>query len=371
MNSIERGKAFVQGLRELAGRSAWDWRRCPHCGESLTCKWGYYTRHPWTLAGRQAVRVPRHHCERCRRTYSEQSALLVRGGWYAREVRRCTIDHWQHVGTSLRRTAEVARSWLGRQERWLLWRPLDPPPPEATRCCLSASTVHRWLDRAGKVAQQSVPGQLAGVPTSGQVGTDGLWARLRGGTKRVVLLLVDHASGVLWPPVVVEGEEADSAWERLFARARQAGVDLDALRGVTSDGAWGLLGYLQRRLDHQRCVLHLWRNLAGELARQVNAAATGLAGAAAEAARAQARTELVALLQRGFDAATEAEALAALAELAAHRLGAGVARALRKDLDAALVQLCRYNQGLLRVAPEWCWRDFRLRLSHGRNHGSP
>ncbi|MBI4492308.1 MAG: hypothetical protein HY690_05895, partial [Chloroflexi bacterium] len=188
-------------------------------------------------------------CERCRRTYAEQSALLVRGGWYAREVRRCAIDHWQHVGTSLRRTAEVARSWLGHQERWLLWRPLDPPPSEATRCRLSASTVQRWLDRAGQVAQQSVAGQLDGVPTSGQVGTDGLWARLRGGTKRVVLLLADHVSGVLWPPVVVEGEEADAAWERLFARARQAGLDLDALRGVASDGARGLLGSLQRGLD--------------------------------------------------------------------------------------------------------------------------
>ena len=25
----------------------------------------------------------------------------------------------------------------------------------------------------------------------------------------------------------------------------------------------------------------------------------------------------------------------------------------------------------MRVSPEWHWRDFRLRLSRGRNHGSP
>ena len=38
MNIIERGKAFVQHLWELANRSAWDWRRCPRCGSSDTSK---------------------------------------------------------------------------------------------------------------------------------------------------------------------------------------------------------------------------------------------------------------------------------------------------------------------------------------------
>ena len=35
-----------------------------------------------------------------------------------------------------------------------------------------------------------------------------------------------------------------------------------------------------------------------------------------------------------------------------------------------MVYRLRYNAGLVRVGPEWVWRDFRLRLSHGRNHGS-
>src|SRR2546423_537377 len=39
-------------------------------------------------------------------------------------------------------------------------------------------------------------------------------------------------------------------------------------------------------------------------------------------------------------------------------------------LDAAWVYECGYNQGLLRVSREWCWRDFRLRASHGRNHAT-
>jgi hypothetical protein len=50
--------------------------------------------------------------------------------------------------------------------------------------------------------------QLAGVPTSGQVGVDGLWARLGGGARAVVLLLSDRVSGVVYPGVVA-ADEAD------------------------------------------------------------------------------------------------------------------------------------------------------------------
>src|SRR5215210_2152953 len=373
MNSIDRGRAFVQGLRALAGRSGWEWRRCPYCGATLTCKWGSYTRHPWSFSGRQTVRVARHRCERCRRTYSEHAPWLVRGSWYAREVHRCGIDHWQHLGMSLRRTAEVLRSWLGRQERWRLWRPLDPAPPGAAPCTLSASTVHRWLDRAGRTARQPAVGQLAGIPTSGQLLTDGLWARLRGGAKRVVLLLTDSVSGVVWPPVVVTGEEAARPWQRVFVRARAAGLNRDDLWGVTSDGAHGLRAYLRRHLswvNHQRCVWHLWRGLGGELTAQAAAAARALTGRAAARLRQQTRTELVTLVRAVFDAASEGAAWEAHTRLAAHARGAGLAAALREQVAPALVHRRPYNAGLVRVGPEWCWRDFRLRLGHGRNAGS-
>jgi transposase-like protein len=374
MNIIARGRAFVDRLRELASRSAWDWRRCPRCGDTLTCKWGGYARHPWTLAGRQTVWVQRHRCERCRGTYSEQSAWLVRGSWYAREVQRCALDHWQHVGTSVRRTAEVLRSWLGRQERWQLWRPLDAAPADGERCHLSASTVQRWLNRAGEQARRTVVGQLDGIPTSGQLTTDGLWARLRGGTTRVVLLLCDSASGLVWPPVVATGEEAPHQWQRLFVRARVAGLDLSELWGVTSDGATGLAGYLRQRLSwvsHQRCVFHLWRPLAGELAAQTAAAAAGLAQRAAETVRRQVRQELVALVCGVLDAPSERAGWEALERLAQQGRGGGLAQALRPHVAAALVWRRPYTRALVRVSPEWCWRDFRLHLSHGRNHGTP
>ena len=373
MNIIERGRAFRDGLRALARRSAWDWRRCPHCGQTDTWRHGTYPRHPWTLSGRQTIPVQRHWCVPCRRSYSEQSALLVWGSRYAREVQRFALDHTQHVGSSVRRTADLVRSLIGRQERWHLWRPLDSAPPVDPPCRLGASTVQRWGDRAGRQAQQTVPNQLAGVPTSGQLGTDGLWARLTGKTTRVVLLLVDSVTGVVWPPVVTQGEQEAADWAPLFDRAVAAGLDCDVVRGLTSDGARGIAAYLDTVwtwVNQQRCQFHLWRNLGGAFARAAAAAAAaaGLTGAAATAVRRATRRTLAELVRAVLDATSFDAAQGALTALAAHPLAAALAAALRSDLDAALVYRLPYHQGLVRVGPEWLWRDFRLRLSRGRNH---
>jgi hypothetical protein len=288
-------------------------------------------------------------------------------------VHRAAIDYWQFGGNSLRRTVELLGAHIGHQGRWLIWRPLDPAPGATEQCRLGATTVQRWLDAAGKEAERTITKQLDEVPCSGQMGADGLWAVLRGRGKRVVMALVDNVTGVLWPPVVVEGEEREEHWATLFARAQRAGLDPDVLRGIASDGAQGLVAYLNTALEwvnHQRCVFHLWRNLAGELTKRAGEAAKGLTGEAAKVAREQARKELVRLIHGVVDAQSAADAQAALAKLAVHRRGASLAKALEQHLDKMLVYHLRYNAGLLRVTPEWIWRDFRLRLSRGRNHGS-
>ena len=378
MNIVERAKGFVESMHELVRRTAWDWRQCPKCGGSDTIRYGAYRCHVWYLAGRRDEVVQRHKCKRCSSsgrtfTYSEQPAYRVRGSWYAREVHRLSVDFWQHGRSSLRRTAEFVRSHLGHQERWLYWRLLDREPAEGERCHLAASTVQRWLDGAGREGQRTVKGQLEGVPTSGQVGVDGLWAVIRGRAKRVVLVVVDSVSGLIHPPVVVAGEESEESWQKLFARAVRAGLPMERLRGVTSDGASGLVGYVGRALwwvNHQRCVFHLWRNLGGELARCAAEAAKELVGEAAAAARRETRRELGSLVRAVIDARGDNAAQLALASLRAHRLGVGLAKRVEQHLDATLVHLSAYNRGLLRVGPEWVWRDFRLRVSRGRNHGS-
>lgn len=371
MSIIGQAKRFVESLRELAGRTAWDWCRCPHCGSTVTCKYGSYTRRPWFFEGRQVVRVQRHRCGTCRHTYAEHSALLIRHSWYAREVHRAAVDHWQHGGSSLRRTAEWLRSWLGRQERWLLWRSLDGSSLRE-RCYLTASTVHRWLDRAGERAQATVPEQLKDVPISRQIGTDGLWVRLHDGGRRVVLALVDYVSGVVWPPVVVQSEDQESAWDHLFMRAKRAGLNLAAVRGLTSDGNSALLSYVKGALawiNQQRCVWHLWRGLA-ELFRKTAREAIPGEGDVVRDQRQALRRELAQLARAVFNATSYAQAEEALAKLEAHAHGKQLAKAVKANLDAALVHLQAYNRGLARTGPEWLWRDFRLRLSRGRNHGS-
>ena len=260
MNMIERGRRFVQSMLGMADRSVWEWCQCPRCGSRLTVKHGSYYRRPRRLlAGRRRVRVQRHLCHACGKTYSETRPWLVRGSWYAREVHRCAVDHWVYGGSSFRRIATMLRSWMGKQERWLLWHVVANKAESEERCYLSASTVHRWVGGAGKKAQEGIQDQWEDVENSGQFGTDGLWARLRGGAKRVLLLLVDTATGVVWTIHVAAEETSAKAWEQLFRCAKRAGLSWRDLDSVVSDGAQGLLSFLRTmlgRVHHQRCDRH-------------------------------------------------------------------------------------------------------------------
>jgi transposase-like protein len=362
----------------LAAKSEREWRECPWCGSLDTIKNGGRWVRPWTLGGRREVRIQRHLCQGCGRVYEEGSVERVKRSWYGREVRRMVVDLWQHDGLSVRKVAELARSWIGKQERWVLWDAGKKESEDRLKCHLSESTVERWLVAVGRAARRRVPGQLEGVPMSGQMGTDGLWVRFRKGKLGSVLALVDCVSGVVCPPIVVSNETDLRGWMRLFRRAEIAGVARDQILGVVSDGALGLGKYLREQMEwvnHQRCVFHLWRDLLTQVHRAVTTAAAELSGAAAEAStpvevRKQVRGELVRLLRLVFDASTEAAAQIALGTLQTHPHGALVAAEVASVLEAAFVYAKAHNQGLGRIVPEWTWRDYRLRLSHGRNHGS-
>lgn len=173
--------------------------------------------------------------------------------------------------------------------------------------------------------------------------------------------------------MVAAGERQAADWAPLFDRATEAGLDAGTVRGITSDGAVGLAAFLEAHwpwVNHARCHFQLWRNARGDLAQAAPTAATGLVGAAARAVRRATRRTLAGLVHAVLDAADEASAQAALVVLAAHPLGRALAASLGGVLDAALVPTLAYHEGLVRVGPEWCWRDFRLRLSRGRNHRS-
>jgi transposase-like protein len=382
MNSIERARAFLHAVRQAAQRTPWDERQCPSCQGHDTWKHGVYLRRVHTLTGPLALPMQRYFCPRCRHTFTPLQPTVAPRHRYGRDVQRFAIDHWLHVGSSLRRTTELVRSLIGHQERWWQWRPWETAPPAdpAGRCSLGASTLGRWLDHAGQQARTTVVGQLAGVATSGQFGADGLWAKLLGGAKAVVLLLTDSVTGVAYPPVVVATEDGAEPWRALCRRAARAGLRREQIRGVTSDGARGLGQYIAATLvwvQHQRCVFQVWRNLATPLAEAATQAAMGLCGAAATAVRRATRRAVLPLVRAVLplvravlDAVDDATAVTALRELAAHPRGAGVAAMLCNLVEAVRVYREGWNRGLRRVGPEWWWRDFRLRLSHGRNHRS-
>jgi hypothetical protein len=372
MDIVARARAFVESLGRLAQGGDREWRRCLACGSRHVNRHGSYTRRPWTLEGRVTRIVQRYECQDCGATHSEPFADLAPGRWYAREVQRYAMDEWLHLGSSLRRVAEWVRSMVGKQERWQIWHPLSSSIAEAERCHLGHSTVGRWLKEAGIRAEGQVTGMYRGIASSGQMGTDGLWVRLRGGGVRVLLMLRDSVTGLLWPPVVAVGEEAAASWEMLFARASEAGLVLQDVRAVVSDGAQGLLSYLRHSLPHvyqQRCIFHTWRNLGGELARQVTRVAEGLMGEEASRARERVREELTVLVHQVLDALSFEQAEEALAQLKAHPQGAGLWQVLNNRFIALLTHLLEACRDVGRVVPEWAWRDFRLRLSRGRNHG--
>lgn len=372
MDIVTRARAFVESLHRLAQCRDREWRQCPVCGSRQVHRHGSYTRHPWTLEGRIRRPVQRYQCQACKATHSESFADLAPGRWYTRSVQRYAIDGWLHLGSSLRRVAEWVRSVVGKQERWQIWHPLSPSMAEAERCHLGHSTVGRWLNEAGIRAESQVKGMYNEVPCSGQLGADGLWVRLRGGTARVLLMLRDSVTGLLWPPVVAAGEEAAAAWEMLFARACEAGLILEEVQAVVSDGAQGLLSYLRHslpRVYQQRCIFHTWRNLSGEMARQATRAVEGLTEEEGDRVRKRVHEELTALVHQVLDARSFEKAEESLAQLKAHPRGLGLWQVLNNRFIELLTHLMQACREVGRVVPEWVWRDFRLRLSHGRNQG--
>lgn len=359
MNIIKRAQTFVQSKLALARRSRYDWRVCPRCGGTNTHCNGSYQRHPWSLTGQESLRVQRHLCRDCSTSYSETSPLIDRHRRYARQVVRASLDLHLHLGASLRGGAEFVRSLIGQQERYLSWLGLPDQEQldEEQDCRLCASTLCRWLAQAGERAQAMVAGSLEGASVEA-VAVDGLWARLRGKAKRVVLLAADCVSGLVYAPTVVEGEEGSAAWAKLFEQAGAAGLELEQLVGVVSDGAAGLGAYLREQLPwphHQRCLWHYWRSsLRPALARVTEAA----------------REEVTGLVVRLMQASRYEAAEAALAALAGHAEGKELAALVADQFDQLFVHLLSPFGALTPASPEWLWRDYRLRLGRGRNHAS-
>ena len=110
--------------------------------------------------------------------------------------------------------------------------------------------------------------------------------------------------------------------------------------------------------------------VAGASGALVAVAAARPAARRAEPVRRQVRSALGRPVHPVSAAPSHAQAEAALVTLHRPPWGAALAKSLNAQCDHLLVYLLDYYQGVARTAPEGCWRDFRLRLGHGRHPGS-
>ncbi len=208
--------------------------RCPHCGSRVTIKYGWYTRHPWELWGTgdgtgTAASVPRVPADVCRDFAVVSTAELVLSGGAAGGGGSLAAP-----GHVLRRTAGSDAFVDGASGALATMAPAGVAP---------RWTVHRWLEgvRGNGRLREACRGNWRGSGDQ-ELGTDGLWAKLEGGkVVRVVLM----ASGQRqWPDLSACGGTERGARGRMGrlagAHAQAAGLDLQKLRGICSDGANGL-----------------------------------------------------------------------------------------------------------------------------------
>ena len=358
LDLIADAKAFVRRILEPP-----DPRQCPHCGSTLTKKNGGYGRSPRDLGGIRSARVQRHLCHTCHGSYSEPLPGIAPRRWYSRRAQRKFLDMYTTMGGSLRRcagwiTAEI--TGRGRTFVWDVlarlpwWERAPEPEPEIE---LSHTTGWRWLQEAGQ-AWQKKDKPYAGLRQSGLVATDGTYVRVRG-VWTAVLGIVDALSRVVFGPFRLDAAESGPEIERAFALAQAAGLDLDHIRVLLSDGAAGFREFLARCLHwaaHQRCLFHLWRQVWPIIAHYGSVAGKDWA------------TGLKLAIGAVWNAASRAEGEVALRLLLAAFGAVPIAQeAVRIVQDTFAEAMTHVGAGMADVSRstavcEWVWRYYKERV---------
>ena len=88
-----------------------------------------------------------------------------------------------------------------------------------------------------------------------------------------------------------------------------------------------------------------------------------------KAEQAEKRSQVMGSLHQIIDAASYEAAEEAMQRFRDDPAMAPLAKKVYEQLDRLLYHLHPVHEGLVRVSPEWLWRDFRQHLSRGRNHG--
>jgi len=358
LDLIAEAKAFVRRLLTPP-----DPRRCPTCGSNLTKKNGGYRRSPRDLGGLRTVRMQRHYCHTCRGTYSEPRPDIAPHAWYTRRVQRKFIDLYTTIGGSLRRDAEWLTAEITGRGRTFGWDVLarcswwERGPEPAPEIELSHTTGWRWVQAAG-AQWQSHDKPYASLRQSGLVAADATYVQVRG-VWTAILGIVDGITRLTFGPFRLTSAESDAEIERAFDLAAAAGLDLERIRVLLSDGAAGFREFLARCLHwaaHQRCLFHLWRNVWPIITRYGAAAGQDWA------------TALKLALAAVWDAGRRAEAEVALRLLVSvfgsQAIAQEAVRIVEETFEQAMTHL---TAGMAEVSRstavcEWVWRYYKERV---------
>jgi len=262
---LERALAFVKSLFTRPHHP-----RCPHCGSCFTKRNGTYWRRPFDFGGRTQIRHQRWYCNNCHRSIYVPDEGIAQHAWYMRRVQRKGLDHYTHLGSSLRKIAECLRSELNPgTERDCIWNPLarDHPLPEADRSRLSHTSLWRWLQKAGQRLQVR-SGLFAAIRASAALTSDATGIVICG-ARQGVLVVVDALTRVVYSFRRITEETGEQVLKH-FDDLKTQGLNLSTVKALVTDrhGAYQYVrevGLWWAELQH--CVFHLWRNLGGLWAR--------------------------------------------------------------------------------------------------------
>lgn len=261
---LTKAQNFVNSLLNIVAR--WGHRQglCPRCKSDFSKRHGTRLRKVRDYGGRRIINVQRWRCLICGKTWSEPIPGVAPFMRYSRAVIRRALDRYLFNGCSHRVIAQILRSEINGTERARDWDPeglVWPTLPEHRQVSLSHVSVWRWLQEAGRRANKE-------ENRFGEIWQSGIWAAdsTLGKVKGVyigVLGVADAVSRVVFETVRIVAESEDELL-RKFARLRGFGVNTKGIKGLVSDGAEAyrlVIAGVMKRVGHQRCVFHLWRNI--------------------------------------------------------------------------------------------------------------
>ncbi len=356
---LAKAQTFVNSLKAIVIHRGQRQGPCPYCKSDFVKRHGTRLRKVRGHAGKHTINVQRWRCCICRRTWSEPIPGVAPFMRYSRAVIRKALDMYVFGGCSYRIVAQMLRSEINGTERARHWDPEGlewPELPENRKIRLSHTSIWSWLQEAGRRANKD-------ENRFGEIRQSGIWVAdsTLGKVRDLwvgVLGVADGVSRVVFETVRIVSESEDEVL-RKFARLRGFGVNTKDIKGLVSDGAEAyrlVLEGVMKRVAHQRCIFHLWRNIGVHIRRLKETKGEESAAAFKKAVRGV------------WDAASYEEARLGLEALkrewSMEQCVAPAVWLIEMSFEEATTHLKGIVEGMPRTSNvvEWLWRGYKRRV---------